>query len=565
MRHFSPHPKRSLLWSTLGLWCSTIVSLGFVLAEGVSTSAQPTIGQPTSAQPAGPESSSVGEAGINALILHQAPYNLTGYKIGIGQVEIGRPGLIGLDKVGLRNRAMTPTQVFDQDQPAKSNEQVEEHSHNVAAIMISRDKALPGVAPRAKLYSSAISLLERSGQPEECRAANHIALQNGGEVRAINFSFGESLRQDPRPNAQLDGQALLTLCVDWSARVHDVTYVIAGNQGDGGIPIPTDNFNGLNVAFSRREEGIFRKVDFANLGNELAGIANSRVGRERNLSNRRSISLVAPGSQLELLNPDGTTSIASGTSFATPHVTATIALLQDYAERRLRAARTTPDPHWSFDSRRHEVMKVVLMNGADKIADGGDGQALGMSRTIVNQREETWLESEAYVNPLQPLDLQMGAGQVNALRSYQQFSAGQYAPENPIPLIGWHYGTIEFSQSIETSIQDYIFAEPLTANSFFSATLSWDRWVDLDDRNNNGEFDLGESFSDRGLNNLDLYLMPADAIDLKDSIRSSVSTVDSVEHLFYRIPETGRYKLRVVYRQQVHAPAQPYAIAWWGR
>ena len=550
---FLTPPKRSPLWNKLGLWCSTIASFGIVLAE--------VLPQSSMAQPSPQESSSVGEAGINALMLQRPPYNLTGYKIGIGQVEIGRPGLVGLDKIGTRNRAMTPTQVFDQDQPAKPNEQVEDHSHNVAAIMISRDKALPGVAPRAKLYSSAVSALGRSGQPEECRASNHIALQNGGEVRAINFSFGESLRQDPRPNAQLDGQALLTLCVDWSARVHDVTYVIAGNQGEGGIPIPTDNFNGLNVAFSRREDGIFRKVDFANLGNELAGIASSRVGRERNLANRRSISLVAPGSQLELLNPDGTTSIASGTSFATPHVTATIALLQDYAEQRLRTARTAPDPLWSFDSRHHEVMKVVLMNAADKIADAGDGLMLGMSRTIVNQRDESWLESEAYRNPLQPLDLQMGAGQVNAFRSYQQFSAGQYSPQNPIPLIGWNYGTINVSQNI----QDYVFAEPLTANAFFAATLSWDRWVDLNDRNNNGEFDIGESFSDRGLNNLDLYLMPADATDVNDSIISSISTVDSIEHLFYRIPKTGRYKLRVVYHQQIHAPSQPYAIAWWGK
>jgi hypothetical protein len=553
--HFSPDPKRSLLWSKLGLWCSTIASLSIVLAEGVP---QSSVAQTS---PSLQASSSVGEAGINALILQRSPYDLTGHKIAIGQVEIGRPGLVGLDKIGLRNRAMMPTQVFDQDQPPKPNELVEEHSHNVAGIMISRDKALPGVAPGAKLYSSAVGALGRSGQPEECRATNHIALQNGGEVRAINFSFGESLSQDPRPNAQLDGQALLTLCVDWSARVHGVTYVIAGNQGEGGIPIPTDNFNGLNVAFSRREDGIFRKVDFANLGNELAGIASSRVGQERNLSGRRSISLVAPGSQLELLNPDGTTSIASGTSFAAPHVTATIALLQEYAEGRLQAARTTPDPQWSFDSRHHEVMKVVLMNGADKIADAGDGQALGMSKTIVNQRDETWLESEAYTNPLQPLDLQMGAGQVNAFRSYQQFSAGQYSPQNPVPLIGWNYGTIETAEKV----QDYIFAEPLTANAFFSATLSWDRWVDLNDSNSNGEFDLGESFSDRGLNNLDLYLMPAEATDLKDSIRSSISTVDSVEHLFYRIPKTGRYKLRVVYHQQVHAPDQSYAIAWWGR
>ncbi|MGK7958669.1 MAG: peptidase S8 and S53 subtilisin kexin sedolisin, partial [Crocosphaera sp.] len=35
---------------------------------------------------------STGEAGIYANRLHQQPLNLTGRKIAIGQVEIGRPG-----------------------------------------------------------------------------------------------------------------------------------------------------------------------------------------------------------------------------------------------------------------------------------------------------------------------------------------------------------------------------------------------------------------------------------------------------------------------------------------
>ncbi|MGA1409348.1 MAG: S8 family serine peptidase [Prochlorotrichaceae cyanobacterium] len=563
MCHCSPPAKRSRfahsrkrpLWYSV-LACggvrSAMISLGILATQfwTVPSAAQTTLG----------EGASVGVDGINALPLQQAPYNLSGYKIGIGQVEIGRPGLVGFDKIAPRNRVMMPTRVFNQDQLATPNDQVEEHSHNVAGIMISRDKALPGVAPRAKLYASAVNPLGRSGQPEECRSTNFIALQNGEAVRAINFSFGESLQQDPRPNARLDGQALLTLCVDWSARVHDVTYVIAGNQGEGGIPIPTDNFNGLNVAFSRREDGLFRKVDFANLGNELAGIAKSRVGRERNLADRRSISLVAPGSQLELLNPDGTTTIASGTSFAAPHVTGLVALLQEYAERRLQQARETIDPLWSFASRRHEVMKVILINAADKIADPGDGRALGMSRNIINQRGETWLESEAYRNPLMPLDLQMGAGQVNALRSYQLFSAGQYPLGQAIPPLGWNYTSIEATEKF----QDYVFADPVLADTFLSVSLSWDRWVDLNDGNGNGEYDIGESFSDRGLNNLDLYLMPAEATQLKDSIGSSVSTVDSIEHLFYKIPRTGRYKLRVVYQQQVHSPEQAYGIAWWG-
>jgi hypothetical protein len=152
---------------------------------------------------------------------------------------------------------------------ATADEYVDGHAANVASVMISQDKQLTGVAPGAMLYSGAVGPLEgRSAQPEECLAAQTVALQNGGDVRAINFSFGEPLSRDPRPNPVLDGNALLTQCIDWSSRVHDTLYVIAGNQGGGGIPIPTDNFNGINVAYSRQVDGLFTKVDFANLSSE---------------------------------------------------------------------------------------------------------------------------------------------------------------------------------------------------------------------------------------------------------------------------------------------------------
>ena len=506
-------------------------------------------------------SSSVSEAGINAQRLHEPPYNLIGRKIAIGAVDIGRPRKFGWDKSVQNHREIPLQGVFFQDTLPKPNATEElpetmaqEHAEQVAAVMISSDKASKGVAPGAKLYAAGVGRLERNGQPEECVAAQHLAGQNGGDLRAINLSFGESLDQDPRTDARLDGNALLTQCLDWSARVHDVLYVVAGNQGSGGIPIPTDNYNGVNVAFSTLYEGMFRKVDLANVGTDFSGVFTRLVGKESNVNNRRLVSIVAPGSNLELLTLDGQRTVTSGTSFAAPHVTATVALLQEYGDRQL----SQKIPQWTLDARRHQVMKAVLLNSADKIKDQGDGLRLGMGRDLLGAGNRNWLDSDAYKSPDIPLDGEMGSGHLDAFRAYEQCSAGQWIPAQAVPALGWDYHEMSAKSS-----QDYVLEAPHQSGSFVAVTLTWNRLVELNDSNGNKQYDLGESFTDRGLNDLNLYLMPAEENNTSKSISASTSQVDSTEHIFFPIPKTGRYKIRVQYAKSAFEGTQPYALAWW--
>ncbi|NEQ99346.1 MAG: S8 family serine peptidase [Cyanothece sp. SIO2G6] len=506
---------------------------------------------------------SVAEAGIDALRLHDAPYNLQGRKIGIGQVEIGRPPQYRLD-IGSApppNYAVQVHRVFFRDEVAATDDYVDSHAANVASVMISQDKNLTGVAPSARLFASAIGFSDRDRQPLECLASQNVALQNGGDVRAMNFSFGESLRNDPRPDARLDGNALLTLCIDWSSTTHDILYVIAGNQGAGGIPIPTDHFNGLTVTNSTQVDGQFTKVDYSSLSSEPELIIGGNPELETNVGSRRSINIVAPGTRLRMFNPDGRVIRQTGTSFAAPHVTATVALLQEFGDRQIFSKAA----NWSLDSRNPQVMKVVLMNSADKVEDAGDGLLLGMTRTVLTHRNFTWLDSDAYTDPTLPMSADLGTGHLNAYRAYQQFDAGQWSPDTAVPGMGWDYNTVAADSDETPQYQDYIIDAELQADSFISITLAWHRQVNLQDGNNNDRYDTEETFEANGLNDLNLYLMPADEDNTDDSIWSSVSEVDSVEHIFYPLPETGRYKIRVEYEEQVNETIQPYALAWWSK
>ena len=500
--------------------------------------------------------------------------------IDIGQVETRRPGDPNFDtNVALFNSTVNPVDVFYWNQfnfNASMNvfSEISAHAVEVAGVMISSDTVAKGVATGAELHSIGINPVGPTLNDiytQTAQAANHIATLPGQRIWATNMSINVASSGDA------DGSSLLTSFVDWSAHHHDILYVIAGWESGGSGAVPSDNFNGITVAMSQKDGGVYREVDTFNnfTGDDFFGI------------NRTFPDILAPGRDIQLATQNNAITtvpdpVRVGTSLAAPHVTGTVALLQQHAATQ----------SWGANARRHELMKAVLMNSADKIKDDGtfippgetdpipQGRLLGMERTVVKTNGTTWFESIAYNDdPLEqgsfwPLDDEMGTGHLNAGRAFTQYSPGEFDNDAAdVPVIGWDYGTTTGTNDINR----YRFNTDLRGGSFISITLAWDREVPLaTDGGTSGVYDPGDTFvdfkttdgvadppADSQINDMTLWLVPR-GLGIAQAVAASAFNEGTVEHIFFKIPTTGQYEFWVQQEDDDVGTNQDYAVAWWG-
>ncbi|MCI0700679.1 MAG: S8 family serine peptidase [Planctomycetia bacterium] len=398
---------------------------------------------------------------------------------------------------------------------------MEPHATMVAGVIIRKNpENAVGVAPDAKLYSSALQLTTaKKGYTEEqfTEVLQIIAAKNGDDIVAINASTG-------LPFGKLDGSSTMTKGTDYVAAKHD-TLVVRSGPNDIENVLPGDAYNVLTVA----EADIMLGLDKEPIGAETAywsavGRTKYPVSEGPEATRRVLTHLIAP-SPFSLPNVSNTGAPAddkktSGDSFAAPLATGTVALLQEYA--RKPASNIAGN-----DYKQEEVMKAVLINSADKVRDLlPDSAGKGMSRTVrMKDLKSTWLDSPAADIPknneynttdpanqarqVLPLDLQMGAGFLNASRALEQLKGKQFAPGNDTTgRIGWDYNSITLAAGAAPTEKRYKLPT-LKGGGYLSATLTWDRNVTLTtDVNNNGKYDDGDTLTAQQLANLDLYIVP---------------------------------------------------------
>ena len=204
-------------------------------------------------------------------------------------------------------------------------------------------------------------------------------------------------------------------------------------------------------------------------------------------------------------------------SFAAPLVASTAAMLHSVA-----AAENMSDAD------RPEVMKAILMAGADK-------NAIGFATE--------WSNSST-----RPLDANYGAGELDVYNSYKILTAGQHDgtltfETSPNELAGWDFGSIQAGQNL---FWNFEIGNGMTATEV-SILLTWNaQYPGLALNAGNIAFTLANM-------RLSLY----NAQDLLNPLWVSDSAIDNVEHIYLRDLTAGNYAFSVSSNS-----SSTFAIAW---
>ena len=411
-----------------------------------------------------------------------------------------------------------------------------------------------------------------------------IATNWSGSAYAMSFGFNYSTTLIPAYNATFGtadvvnssfgggdpgGTGLLAWLADaYSFMAPTTTYVvIAGNSGPAANTVgsPGSGYNTLTVAALGNANAFDGVASFSSRGPQTFGYYTNG-GYVTVAGVRAAVDLAAPGESLTSAFYGGqtggnNTSLAGsvnagtssaaysqgldGTSFAAPIVAGGAALVAS-AAKSLAPLAANPAASESV------VVKSLLLTGADKTAGWSNGQ------------QNVTVSGSTFIQTTQSLDWAVGAGRMNLDKTFdvqvngQAGVSGSTGQLGTVARRGWDFGGAVLGTN-----NDYLIGTELMASSTFTATLSWMRARDFD----------GVSLYEGAQADLDLSIWAVDGNDAFTTlVARSASDYNTVEHLSFTLPSTGRYGLRVEYGSNTFDNTggqwgsaqfpQDYGLAW---
>jgi cell wall-associated protease len=164
------------------------------------------------------------------------------------------------------------------------------HVTGIIAANIDNGYSMAGIHPNAKILP--VKVLNEFGEGETDQVALGIIYAADQGAKVINLSLGGYYSRT------------IEYALQYAAAKNVTIVAASGNEGSGELSYPASSKHAIAVGSTNRLDIV---ADYSNFGEELA--------------------LVAPGSEIPSLLPDGNVTYLSGTSMATPHVTAVAGLL----------------------------------------------------------------------------------------------------------------------------------------------------------------------------------------------------------------------------------------------
>ncbi|MFM7184631.1 MAG: S8 family peptidase [Planctomycetota bacterium] len=385
-----------------------------------------------------------------------------------------------------------------------------------------------------------------------------------GVADVVNSSYGFT---DP------DGTDPLSIVMDaycWQNPA--TTYVAsAGNSGPATNTVgsPGADYNAITVAALGNANTFDSVASFSSRAPQAFGYVTTTGSTVTVAGVRAAVDIAAPGTSIVTAfwggqaggnNPTLTSStnqgtqadaysVIQGTSFAAPLVAGGAALVAS-------AAKTLPALSANPDARQSVVVKSLLLTGADKTSGWSNGQ-----QSVV-------VGGTSYIRTTQSLDYAVGAGRMDLATTFGLQVSGQTdvvgtgtGSLGQVARLGWDYGN-----AVRGATNDYVIADVLTGSTTLTTSLAWLR---------NRSFDFTTTeYADVAQADLNVSVWEVDGSNAFTTlVARSESLYNTVEHLAFTLPRSGRYGLRVEYPANTFdetvgdvwgtvAFPQDYAVSW---